>query len=120
VVQFEAVQFEVVQFEAVSPIVAVRSFAGEPSQPVADIVIRTIKIAVVAVMWAGSIVAAQSQAVPIVAVSTQEVAPQPEAALLPVAEAHVSPTAVVDAVGDKSKPDKSKPAVFSAFATLID
>jgi len=82
----------VAQFEAVPPIVAVRSFEGEPLQPVAavimveDIVIRTIKTAVVAPIIA---------AVFIVAVRSQEVA------LLPEAEAHTWPTAVADVVGSK-------------------
>jgi hypothetical protein len=82
----------VAQFEAVPPIVAVRSFEGEPLQPVAavimveDIVILTIKTAVVAAIIA---------AVFIVAVRSQE------AALLPEAEAHTWPTAVADVVGSK-------------------
>lgn len=93
-----APQFEAVRFEAVPPIVAERSFEAEPLQPVAalmlaeDIVIRTTNIAVAALMLAGSLVAALPF---IVAVRTQEVG------LLPAAEAHMSPTAVADAVGNK-------------------
>jgi hypothetical protein len=61
-----------------------------------DIVIRTIKIAVMAAtMAAVFIVAVRSQAAFIVAARTQEVA------LLPEAEAHMSPTAVADAVGNE-------------------
>ena len=62
----------------------------------ADIVIRTIKIAVVAAtILAVFIVAVRSQAVFIVAGRTQEVA------LLPEAEVRMSPTAVADAVDNK-------------------
>jgi hypothetical protein len=59
-------------------------------------VIRTISIAVVvATIPAVFIVAARSQRVSLVAVPTQGVA------LLPEAEAHVSPTAVADAGGSQ-------------------
>ena len=58
--------------------------------------IRTTNIAVAAApMLAVLIVALRSQAVFIVAVRTQEVA------LLPEAEAHMSPTAAVEAVDNK-------------------
>jgi hypothetical protein len=61
-----------------------------------DIVIRTIKIAVVAAtILVAFIAAVRSQAVFIVAGRMQEVA------LLPEAEAHMSPTAVADAVDNK-------------------
>jgi hypothetical protein len=61
-----------------------------------DIATRTIKIAVVAAtIPAAFIVAVRSRAVFIVAVRT------PEAALLPGAAAHMSPTAAADAVGNK-------------------
>jgi hypothetical protein len=58
-----------------------------------DIVIRTIKIAVVATMAAVFTVAVRSQAVFIAAVRMQEV--------VPGAEAPMSPTAVADAVDNK-------------------
>jgi hypothetical protein len=64
-----------------------------------DIVIRTIKIAVAATIAAVSILAVRS--VFIVAVRTQEAALLPEVALLPEAEAHMSPTAAVHAVGNR-------------------
>ncbi len=65
-----------------------------------DIVIRTIKIAVVAATIAAvSILAVQS--VFIVAVRTQEVALLPEAAPLPEAEAPMSLTVAADAVGSR-------------------
>src|SRR5262245_31527514 len=101
VAQFAAVpQSEVVQpFEAVPPIVAERSFEGAQLSPVAadimaaDIVIRTINIAVAPAMPAAFIVAGRRF---IVAVRTQEAVLLPAVALSE-AEAHMSPTAVVDA-----------------------
>ena len=92
-------QFEAVRFEAAPRFEAARSFEAEPLQPVAalimaeDIVIRTTNIAVVALMLAGSLVAALPF---IVAARTQEAVLLPAVALSE-AEAHTSPTAVVDA-----------------------
>jgi len=90
------------QCEAVPHIVVERSFEGAPSSPVVaaimgeDIAIRTINIAAAAGMQAAFIVLVRSLAVSIVAARTRGVA------LLPEAEAHMSPTvAAADAVGNR-------------------
>jgi hypothetical protein len=79
-----------------------------------DIVIRTIKIAVVAAtILVAFIVAVRSQGVSLVAVPTQEVA------LLPEAEAHTLPTAVADAGGSSRQRSHGFTAYFASGANAL-